>query len=267
MTEPTYAEAFRRLHQDGLLILPNAWDAASARLVESLGAKAIATTSAGLAWAQGYPDGNRMPVPALRAAVSAIVRVIRIPLTVDAEAGYSDDPAAAAETVASLMRAGAVGINLEDGDGTPAQFCAKVERIKRAVGDGVFVNARTDVYLHGLAPQDKRVEETLARGRQYRDAGADGLFVPGVSDRDEIRAIAGGAGLPLNVMAWPGLPDAAGLLALGARRLSAGSGVASSVYGRARALAAAFLVSGSSEPFGDGAIPYPEMQALFDDRS
>lgn len=266
MTESTTAEAFRRLHQQGLLILANAWDGASARLVESVGARAIATTSAGLAWSQGFGDGNRLPVPSLLHAVAAIVRVIRVPLTVDAEGGYSDDPPEAADTVASLMRAGAVGINLEDGAGTPDQFCAKVERIKRAVGDGVFVNARTDVYLRGLAPEGKRVEETLARAKRYRDAGADGLFVPGVSEREEIRAIAAGAGLPLNVMAWPGLPQAAELEALGVRRLSAGSGVASACYAHARGLAAAFLKTGDTAPLAEDAIPYPEMQALFEPR-
>jgi hypothetical protein len=161
----TGAEAFRRLHQDGLLILANAWDAGSARLIESLGAPAIATTSAGVAWAHGYADGDLLPVPLLLATVHDIARVNRVPLTVDCEGGYSSDPAAVGETIAAVVEAGGVGINLEDGSGPPDLLCAKIEHIKRAVarrGADVFVNARTDVYLRSLAPAGAR-RETLAR--------------------------------------------------------------------------------------------------------
>jgi 2-methylisocitrate lyase-like PEP mutase family enzyme len=262
----THAAAFRRLHEDGLLILANAWDAASARLVESLGARAIATTSAGVAWAHGYADGDLLPVPLLIATVTDIARVIRVPLTVDCEGGYSSDPAAVAETIASVVRAGAVGINLEDGSSPPDLLCAKIGAIKRGLGDGVFVNARTDVYLRSLAPPDARVAETLARAERYRAAGADGLFVPGVVDREEIRAIAAGAGLPVNVLVRTGLPRAPELAALGARRLSAGSDLAEAALGRVRSLAAAFLKDGASEPLTEGAIPYPDVQALLGER-
>src|SRR6185436_19077316 len=144
--------AFRQLHERGLLLLPNAWDAGSARLMESLGAKAIATTSAGGAWARGDNDGNRLPVPKLIGVVEEIARVVRVPLTVDLEAGYSDEPSAVAETAARVAAAGAVGINIEDGEGSPDLLCAKIEAVKRAAqGSGVdlFVNARTDVYLAG----------------------------------------------------------------------------------------------------------------------
>jgi 2-methylisocitrate lyase-like PEP mutase family enzyme len=266
MTASTHAVAFRRLHQDGLLILANAWDAGSARLVESLGARAVATTSAGVAWAHGYADGDLLPVPLLLATVTDIARVIRLPLTVDCEGGYSSDPKAVAGTVASVVRAGAVGINLEDGSSPPDLLCAKLERIKDALGSDVFVNARTDVYLRSLAPPAGRVEETLARAARYRSAGADGLFVPGVVDRDEIRAIAAGAGLPLNVLVRTGLPRAPELESLGVRRLSAGSDVAEAALGRARSLVAAFLADGASEPLAEGAMPYPDVQALLGER-
>src|SRR4051812_48036382 len=105
-------QTFRRLHQDGLLILANAWDAGSARLIATTGAKAIATSSAAVAWAHGYPDGDQLPVKLLVATVAEIVRVIRVPLTVDCEGGYSDDPAQVAENIASVLAAGAIGINL-----------------------------------------------------------------------------------------------------------------------------------------------------------
>jgi 2-methylisocitrate lyase-like PEP mutase family enzyme len=264
------ARIFHRLH-DGPepLLLPNAWDAGSARLMESLGAQAVATTSAGVAWTHGYPDGDVLPVRMLVSTVVSIARAIRVPLTVDVEGGYSDDPAAVEETVARVVEAGAVGINIEDGSGAPDLLCLKIERATRAgqhFGIDLFVNARTDVYLRGLAPEGKRVTEVLARTSLYRDAGATGLFVPGLRDAAEIRAVAAEAGLPLNVMAWPGLPAATELGQLGVRRLSAGSGISQALWGRAAALAGEFLKTGKSEPLGDGAMAYADINALFDKR-
>ena len=125
---------FRRLHDGELLILPNAWDAGSARLIESRGAKAIATTSAGLAWSRGYPDGDALPVEELLSAVRAIARVIGVPLTIDVEGGYSNDPAAVARLVAEILEAGAVGINIEDGSGSPALRCAKIAAARESAG-------------------------------------------------------------------------------------------------------------------------------------
>jgi 2-methylisocitrate lyase-like PEP mutase family enzyme len=202
----------------------------------------------------------------LVSTVVAIARAIRVPLTVDVEGGYSDDPAAVEETVARIVEAGAVGINIEDGGASPDLLCLKIERAKRAgqhFGIELFVNARTDVYLHALAPEGKRVAETLARAKLYRNAGASGIFVPGVRDPGEIRAIAADAGLPLNVMAWPGLPPAADLAQLGVRRLSAGSGIAQALWGKAAALADDFLKTGKSDPLGEGAMAYPAVNALF----
>src|SRR4030095_9818264 len=124
--------AFRQMHQEGILLLANAWDAGTARLIESLGARAIATTSAAVAWSHGYADGNVLPVPVLVSTVAEIARVVRVPLTVDVEAGYSDDPASVGEVVARVVEAGAVGINLEDGTSSPDLLCAKVEAARRA---------------------------------------------------------------------------------------------------------------------------------------
>jgi 2-methylisocitrate lyase-like PEP mutase family enzyme len=259
------AETFHRLH-DGpdLLRLANCWDAGSARVIENLGARAVATTSAGVAWSNGYPDGNALPVDRLLASVRAIARVLRVPLSVDIEGGYSDEPETVGMTVAALLEAGAVGINIEDGRRPPELLAAKIERAKRAaqgVGVNLFVNARTDVYLHGLVPESLRIEETLARAKQYRDAGADGLFVPKVVESSDIRTIATRAGLPLNVLAWPGLPSASELTALGVRRLSAGSSIAQFALGRAAAAAAAFLGDGSRPP-ADGGPSFAELNAL-----
>ncbi len=262
---PKAAEAFRRLHQEGFLILANAWDAGSARLIESLGARAVATTSAAVAWSHGYADGDLLPVPLLVATLRDIVRVIRVPLTVDMEGGYSSDPAAVGEAVGRVIDAGAVGINLEDGASAPDLLCAKIEQAKRAgarLGVDLFVNARTDVYLRGLAPKDRRVGETLARAERYRSAGADGIFVPALEDAAEIKAIASAVHLPLNILARPRLPPASELAALGVRRLSAGSDVAEVAYGRIAAVAAAFFRDGSSDVFVEGAMPYAEIQGL-----
>lgn len=266
---PAAAQLFHQLHQKGLLILANAWDAGSARLIESLGAKAIATTSAAVAWSHGYPDGDRLPVPLLLATVADIARAVRIPISVDSEGGYADDPAAVAEHIAALIDAGAVGINIEDGSGTPDRLCAKIEGAKAAGarrGVDLFVNARTDVYLKGLVPADERVAESLARAERYRRAGADGIFVPGLREAPEISAIASAARLPLNVLAWPGLPSASELEALGVRRLSAGSGIAQALLGRMSSLAAGFLRSGASDPLADGAMPYADLNALMSER-
>jgi len=263
------AERFHHLHREGLLVLPNAWDAGSARLIESLGAKAIATTSAGVAWSHGFPDGDTLPWPLLRATVADIARAVRVPVSADVEGGYSNDPAAVGETVAAVIDAGAIGINIEDGAGDSELLCAKIERAKNAgerLGVKLFVNARTDLYLRGLATNERRVEETLARAERYRSAGADGIFVPGLADPEEIRAVAQGSPLPLNVMAWRGLPSAAELEALGVRRLSAGAGIIQAAYAKTRRLAAAFLETGASDAVTSESKSYPEINALLTNR-
>jgi len=259
--------AFRQLHtRPQPLRLPNAWDAGSARLFESLGAPAIATTSAGVAWALGYPDGYKLPVDVVIGLAENIARVLTVPLSIDIENGYSDNPDVVAETALRLVDAGVVGINIEDGTESPARLAAKIEKIKAATskrGVDLFVNARTDVFLAGLAESSKRVEETLARAALYRAAGADGLFVPALLQPAQIQAIVAGVELPLNVMAWPGLPSAAELGQLGVRRLSAGSGIAQALWGQAERLARDFLETGRSDPLGEGQMPYPQLQGLF----
>jgi 2-methylisocitrate lyase-like PEP mutase family enzyme len=265
MTTPDAASAFRRLHQGELLLLPNCWDAGSARLTESLGARAIATTSAGVAWAHGYRDGNALPPRLLAATVGEIVRVVRVPVTADMEGGYSDDLAAVETAVALVVEAGAVGINLEDATKPPDLLCRKIEAAKRgakSAGVDLFVNARADVYLRGLVPPERRVEETLRRAALYRAAGADGFFAPNLSDPEEIRAVASGAGLPLNVIPARGLPPIVELRGLGVARLSAGADIAESMFGFVSGLARGFLAT-RAYPITDSAMPYAEINALF----
>ena len=265
------ATRFRALHAGpGVLVLPNAWDAGSARLVESAGARAVATSSAAVAWSHGYPDGDALPVKLLAQTTGAIARAIAVPLSVDCEGGYSTDPTHAADAIGAILDAGAAGINIEDSTRGPDLLCRKIERIRDVAakrGADLFVNARTDVYLFGLVPPEQSLEETLARGARYRSAGADGLFVPGVTDPGEIRTIAGECGLPLNVLARPTLPDATGLAALGVRRLSAGSQLAQRLWLEAVALAREFVATGRSEPLYAAGMAYADLNALMAPRS
>jgi 2-methylisocitrate lyase-like PEP mutase family enzyme len=249
---------FRSLHQGpALLLLPNAWDAVTARLIESLGAKAIATTSAGLAWSRGYPDGNALPDDQLIAAARDIARVIRVPLTVDIEGGYSDDPRAVARLVARVLAAGAVGINIEDGAGSPDLMCKKIAAIRENIahlGVDLFINARTDVCLRGIASGAAAIEEVIHRASRYRAAGCDGVFVPGLANIDAMEAIAAAIKpMPLNIMAVPNLPATDMLQKHGVRRLSAGSAIAQTALACTRHLAADFLAGTMGEMFAAGA--------------
>jgi len=261
-------DSLRNLHRKNeILVLPNAWDAGSARLIESLGAAAIATTSAGVAWSRGYPDGDRLPLEQLLATVRDIARVIRVPLSIDIEGGYSNDPAVVARAVAGVIAAGAAGINIEDGAGTPDLLCAKIDAARQTAaraGVDLFINARTDVYLRAVASGDAAVEEVISRASRYRAAGCDGLFVPGLADGASIEAIVAAIDpAPLNIMLVPGLPSFDVLRTQGVRRLSAGASIAQAALGHTRRLAAALLAGASDEMFATSS-DYAEMNQLFD---
>src|SRR6266481_5231029 len=222
-TMPNLAETFHGLHrQKDILILPNAWDAGSAKVIEDAGAKAIATSSAGVAWALGYPDGDALPPKKLADLTARITNVIRIPLSVDFEGGYTKKPAKVAENLKPIIDAGAVGINIEDGEGTPELLAKKIENARKAAekaGVNLFINARTDVYLAEIGSPESRTRETIDRAARYRDAGADGIFIPGLSEPSAIRAIVSEVEMPVNLMAYPGLPAAKELRKLGVQRL------------------------------------------------
>jgi 2-methylisocitrate lyase-like PEP mutase family enzyme len=254
---------FKTLHDGSkLLHLPNAWDAGSARLFESLGASAIATTSAGVAWAQGYADNDQLPVDSAVAVAANIARVLTVPLSVDFENGYASDAQQVARNVQRLIDVGVAGINLEDGGDAPSLLADKIRAIKQ-LGREIFINVRTDVYLKGLAPEGERVAEVLKRAALYKEAGADGLFVPGICKVEEIREVVAGAGLPVNVMDWPGLPSADVLHQLGVARLSAGSGIPQALWSVAAGMAHGFLDTGNAGPLIAKAMPYGDLQALF----
>ena len=271
--QPNTVNTFRDLHRgDQVLLLANIWDAAGARLVATAGAKAIATTSAGVAWTCGYADGSALPVERLMITVDDIVRCSELPVTVDIEDGYSDDPAAVAELAVTLSRAGVAGINIEDSAGPAELLAAKIKAVRSALAEqglDLFVNARTDVYLRRIAQGQEAIEETLRRAEHYKAAGADGLFVPALSDAEAMRAISAAPhGLPLNVMAVPGLPELDALHSAGVRRLSLGAATAIRTYGFLRGQSAKFLATGSvagvveSAP-SEYAFAYADANALF----
>lgn len=256
---------FQQLHHEGLLILTNVADAAGARLVEQLGCKAVATSSAAVAWLHGYQDGNALPLERLVSTVESIARVITVPLSVDIEAGYSDDLARVAEVLDAVIAAGAVGINIEDGASPPELLVRKIEIARQVAerrGVKLFINARADVYLKGLVPAEDRVAETLKRAALYQAAGADGLFAAGVTAEYEIAALCQGTPLPVNVLGLPGLPSPEALKALGVRRLSAGSRIAEFLYGAMATVTKSFLETGTFDTRELKAFTYGEVNAL-----
>lgn len=263
---PDSAELFHQLHQGpGLLTLPNAWDAGSARIIESLGAKAIATTSAGFAWSLGYPDGDALPLSELVRGVGLIARVVSVPVTVDMESGFGKTPDEVAESVSQIIGVGGVGMNIEDGSNPPEQLAARIGAVRKAAERArvnFFINARVDVYLRQLVPPAERVAESLRRAKIYRDAGADGIFVPAIVAPEEIRTVVTGVDRPLNVLGWAGLPPAADLVKLGVKRLSAGAGIGKIAYGKTAEAAKAFLTEGRSEIFSGGALDSGALNGL-----
>ncbi len=258
---------FHSLHQKAgqPLLLLNCWDAGSALLMQSLGAPAIATSSAAVAWALGYGDGDQLPVERLIACLAGITRRLGVPLTADIEGGYSDDPRQVGETVAAVLDTGVVGINIEDGSSGPDLLSRKIEKARAAAeraGVKLFINARCDVFLRGLVPAEQRVAETLARAARYLEAGADGLFAAGARIPHDIAALAAGTPLPVNILALAGVPAAAELASLGVRRISSGSGIAEAAYARVAELGRDFLLNGDSATLGRQALPYGELNAL-----
>lgn len=258
---------FRALHEPGhILVLPNAWDAASARMTQELGAEAVATSSAAVAWCHGYPDGDAIPTATVLEAVGEILRVVSVPVTVDSEGGYSSEPQAVARHVMALIEAGVAGINIEDGTSAPELLCAKIRAIKQtaeASGADIFINARCDVYLHDLVPDDRKLEESIRRGKLYTEAGTDGLFLPGMIDPVQIREAANATQLPLNILIMRALPAVAELKAAGVRRLSAGALTGRAAYGQAHGATRMLLHEGRYDAIFATSADCPNFNGYF----
>jgi 2-methylisocitrate lyase-like PEP mutase family enzyme len=256
-------------HGPSMLVLPNAWDCASARVFEDAGFAAIATTSAGVAFSLGYPDGQHIRAEEMLIAVKRIADCVDVPVTADLEACY-DDPAA---TTGAVVEAGAAGLNVEDLNGGSQGELAEVEtqvrkiRTIRRVGDemGVplVINARTDVYLAGIGEPARRFDLALERLRAYIEAGADCVFVPGIQDESLIREFVDALRFPLNILIGAGTPPLARLQEIGVARVSTGSGIARATIGLTRRIAREIKETGSLASLFDGAIPYADANALF----
>lgn len=226
---------FHQLHEEGLLVLPNIWDAVGAALVEDAGYPAVATASAAVSLTHGYSDGESIPFSELLSAVRAIVRCTSLPVTVDMESGYAQTGKGLKENIYALLDAGAVGLNIEDYHHqqqrlyTTEEQCERIHQIIDAANDHgipLFVNARTDVYLKGgTADEETKLGEVVGRGQAYRRAGAHCIFLLGMVKERELKTVAGALNCPVNVLALPGLPGVEQLQAIGIRRLSLGPGL------------------------------------------
>jgi len=268
------ANALRRFHTAGpLLVLPNAWDAASARLFVEAGFPALATTSAGVAFTLGYADGERISRAEMLAAVARITARVAVPVTADLEAGYGAAPEAVAETARGAIAAGAVGMNLEDAreedGGALLDFALAVARVRAArdAADGAGVplvlNARTDAFHPGALAPDRQLAEAVRRGNAFRDAGADCVFVPFVGDSDTIERLVKEIAAPLNILGGPNAPTLRELEALGVRRVTFGSAPMRATLGLVRRMAREWKEKGTYGTLEAYGIPFAELQQLF----
>jgi 2-methylisocitrate lyase-like PEP mutase family enzyme len=268
------AAVFHRLHTEAdPLILVNAWDAGSARVLEHAGARAIATTSAGMAWTLGYPDGEHLPVSEFITATARICRAVSVPVSVDIERGFgrgTDDVVAFVQT---LIGFGVVGVNIEDGVlsdthrlAEPNILCERITALRELAAQmnaSLFINARTDTYFVPNDDRAARYDETVRRAQLYASAGADGIFVPGM-EMDDIAPFTSTVTLPVNVYAGVrGAPPVHVLRRAGARRISLGCGPLQSVFGSLRGMAKKAFVDGSYDDMNASMLSVGEVNELF----
>ncbi len=268
------AEHFRELHHSPhILVLPNAWDAASAKVFERAGFSAMATTSAGIAASYGYPDGEHISRGEMLEAVDRITRIVAVPVTADMEAGYGTMPEQVAETARLVLEAGAIGMNLEDG--TPdkvhplVDLALQVEKIRAirqmadAFGVPMVINARTDVYERLDRNDRTLLDQTIQRGNAYHDAGADCVFVIDVSDRKIIGELVRGIDAPINILAGSGSPSVAELEELGVARVSFGSIPMRATMSLVRQIAEELKKRGTYR-FARDIVTYAEVNSYFE---
>jgi 2-methylisocitrate lyase-like PEP mutase family enzyme len=269
------AERLHQLHAGPApLVLSNVWDVASARIVEQAGAQVIATTSAGMAWAMGYADGEQMPVEELLSACGRICRVVKAPVSVDIERGFGASAQGTAALVGALIELGVVGINIEDGT-DPAtgaladaailgERIACIREVARQQGLPLFINARIDTFCAAGVARETRLEETLRRALRYIDAGADGIFVPGLADPAEISYLVSRLPVPLNIYAgYPGAPAVADLQRLGVRRVSLGCGAMQAVLAHLANITTEALVDGRYDTMASHMLTTAQANGLF----
>ena len=268
------AEAFRQMHTaKEILLLPNVWDVASACILAQARFPAIATTSAGVAFALGYPDGEKIPKEEMLAAVARIANAVKIPVTADVESGYGERPEDASWTARAVIEAGAIGMNLEDathGSARPLlEISHQLEKIRAvretaaAMNVPLVLNARTDVYLLEVGDPNTRYDETIRRLHAYRDAGADCLFVPGLRDPQTIEPLVSELNFPINILGGPGALSIGELQRLGVARVSLGSGPMRATLGLMSRIADELKTSGTYEQML-GAPSHSEINRLME---
>ncbi|MGB6716458.1 MAG: isocitrate lyase/phosphoenolpyruvate mutase family protein [Candidatus Acidiferrales bacterium] len=259
-----------------ILLLPNAWDVASARIFEDAGFPAIATSSAAVANSLGYPDGQKISRDEMLGVVARIARAVSVPVTADMEAGYGKTPEDLAQTAVAIIEAGAVGCNIEDlvkeGSGElfpidlqQRKIRAMVEAAKK-LGVHLVINARTDIFLEEIGESATRAERTIERLNAYREAGAESLFPPGVKDPATIEKLVDAVRGPLNILATAGAPSVHELEKLGVARISVGSGPMRACMGLTQRIAKHIRDKGTFEIMTDGAMPYVEANRLLEKR-
>ena len=269
------AENFRNMHRGPpLLLLPNAWDAISARIFAAAGFPAIATTSGGVSWALGYADGEAAPWPEVVAATARIVRVVSTPVTADIEAGFGDTPEAVGKSISEIIQAGAVGVNLEDG--TPrgaapirtvadaARRIAAAREAARAAAAPIVINARTDLYLRDIGDPATRFDEAVERGKAYFAAGADCFYPIGLRDTATMARLVKALMAPININVRAGSPSVAELEALGVARASTASAVALMAVSTTRQIAEEMKASGRFDTLNP-VMTQADTQRLFAD--
>jgi len=264
------ANLFRDLHRGPkILVLPNAWDVASARILENAGVAAIATTSAGVAFTLGYPDGQKISREEMLGVVARIAAKVKIPVSADIEAGYGSRPEDAALTARAVIEAGAVGLNLEDrtGDRQLVDLSLQLEKIaavresSRKMGVPLVLNARTDVYLLEVGQPEARFDEAVKRLTAFRDAGADCLFAPGIRDLEIISRLVRELEFPVNILAGPGSPSIPELEKIGVARVSLGSSTMRATLGLLQRIAEELQTTGTYDEL-EGAPSHGEVNKL-----
>ena len=273
MTQLESVARFRQLHTRRPLVLPNAWDAASARVIEAAGAPAIATTSAGASWSFGRKDGQRLRRDEMLQVIGNIVRSVKVPVSADVESGYGNGSGKdVADTVQALISMGIAGINLEDSPGHDGQMLLApeehAERIRIArqtatsMGGDLLINARTDLCLFQVGDENRRLSAALERARLYRRAGADCVFIPGVIDMSTIAELVKGLNGPLNIMAMPGAPSAKQLGEIGVARVSVGPWIAQAALATAQRAACELVEQGTYTSL-EASLPFAELNGMF----
>jgi 2-methylisocitrate lyase-like PEP mutase family enzyme len=271
-TEAQKAEQFRKMHHcPKMLVLANAWDVVSARILEECRHPAIATSSAAVAFSLGYPDGQRISRDEMLDVVGRIARAVRVPVTADLEAGYGTTAKDISDTTKAAIEAGAIGMNLEDASDDENSLVAlqlQVEKIRairetaKSLGVPFVLNARTDVYLSSIGPEATRFEHTVERLLAYRDAGADCLFAPGLHDKETISKLVKAVAAPLNILITPQCPSLTELEKIGVARVSTGSTVMRAALRVVKRIGKEMLEARSCETLFDRAIPWADLSGM-----